>query len=53
MYVYGIQKKKKNDNQTNRKIVKIPLYMNENRQGQINSYGDNTNMLTMVNVESL
>jgi hypothetical protein len=27
--------------------------MNEKRQGQINSYGDNTNLLTMVSIESV
>lgn len=28
------------------------MYMSEKRQGQINSYGDNTNLLTMVSIES-
>jgi hypothetical protein len=51
--LYGVQRKKKNESLSNRKIVKIPLYMNEKRQGQINSYGDNTNLLTMVSIESV
>jgi hypothetical protein len=51
--VYGVQRKKKNESQSNRKIVRIPLYMHEKRQGQINSYGDNTNLLTMVSIESV
>lgn len=34
-------------------MVRIPLYMSEKRQGQINSYGDNTNLLTMVSIESV
>ena len=50
--MYGVQNKKKNEVQSNRKMVRIPMYMSEKRQGQINSYGDNTNLLTMVSIES-
>jgi hypothetical protein len=32
--------------------VAIPLYMSEERQGQINSYGDNTNLLVSVRLEA-
>lgn len=50
--MYGVQKKKKAENNSSRKLVRIPLYLNTTRQGQINSYGDNTNLLTMISIES-
>jgi hypothetical protein len=35
-----------------RRLVGVPLYLWEERQGQINSYGDNTNMLVAVRLEA-
>jgi hypothetical protein len=32
--------------------VGIPLYLSEERQGQINSYGDNTSLLATVKLEA-
>lgn len=52
LYLLGTQNKKKQEVQSNRKLVKIPLYMSHKRQGEINSYGDNTNLLTIVTVEA-
>ena len=45
LFVHAVVKKKEREN---KKIVSIPLYLSEERQGQINSYGDNTNLLAKV-----
>lgn len=49
LLVQGVVKKKEKDS---KKYVYIPLYLHEERQGQINSYGDNTNLLVRVKLES-
>jgi hypothetical protein len=52
LYLLGAQNKKKQEGSISRKQIRIPLYMSYKRQGEINSYGDNTNLLTMVTVEA-
>jgi hypothetical protein len=47
LYVWASLKKKEKE-LINKKLVGIPLYLEEERQGQINSYGDNTNLLAKV-----
>ena len=49
LYIQAVVKKKEKEN---KKLVSIPLYLNEERQGQINSYGDNTNLLYRTYVEA-
>jgi hypothetical protein len=35
---------KKKEKET-RRLISIPIYLNKERQGHINSYGENTNLL--------
>lgn len=49
LFVQAVVKKKERDN---RRIVSIPIYLEEERQGQINSYGDNTNLMTKAYLEA-
>ena len=50
LYVYGSVKKKVRE--VNKKEVMIPLYFNEIRSGDISSFGENTNLLSIVVLES-
>ena len=50
LYAFGSVKKKSKE--VNKKEVQIPLYLNENRSGQISSFGENTNLLAKVSLES-
>lgn len=49
LYVQAVVRKKEKET---RRLVAIPLYLAEERQGQINSYGDNTNLLVSVKLEA-
>ena len=49
LYVHAVVRKKEKDG---RKLVAIPIYLSEERQGQINSYGDNTNLLGKAYLEA-
>lgn len=49
LYVQAAIRKKEKET---RRLVSVPLYLAEERQGQINSYGDNTNLLVMVRLEA-
>ena len=49
LYAFGSVKKKTKEV---RKEVQIPLYLDENRSGQISSFGENTNLLARVSLES-
>ena len=52
LYVQAMVKKKDRDNQQGKQLISIPLFLEEERQGDINSYGDNTNLLTKVRLEA-
>lgn len=51
MYLYPVLKSKEKIN-SNYEYVRIPLYRRQSRQGTINSFGENTNLLTMVTLMS-
>lgn len=56
LYVQAVPIKKKDGNHpTNpnpKTYVSIPLYLDEERSGQINSFGENVNLIGMVTLES-